>query len=251
MWTVKDVCELAGITPRTLRHWEEVGLLSPERTDADQRIYDENDLDRVQQILLHREMGFRLAQILELLDEGVDRTTALASQVEVIEQRMEQMRQMKQAVERQISAARSGVALTEEERHEVFDSFDPDDFADESEQRWGDTDAWRQSRERSEKRSKEDWVDLRHVNEQFLLALATAKRSGVQPVDVEAMDLAERGRRLIDENFYDCPPQMHEQLGQMYVDDVRFTAYYDEAEPGLAVWYRDAITANAARHQQD
>ena len=81
----------------------------------------------------------------------------------------------------------------------------------------------------------------------FARRLAAAFTSGVPADSEEGMDLAEEARLQIDRQFYDCSKEMHTNLGEMYVADPRFTAYYDQHAEGLAVWFRDAIVANAAR----
>ncbi len=122
-----------------------------------------------------------------------------------------------------------------------------DELAAEAQERWGDTDAWRQSQERTRRYGKQDWLRIKAEQEDLLARMATAFRAG-EPADGDAATtLAEAHRRGIAQWFYDCPHEMHRALGQMYVDDERFTAYYDRAAPGLAVWLRDAIEASASR----
>ncbi len=137
------------------------------------------------------------------------------------------------------------------EPHEVLEVFGPDDptqHAEEAEQRWGDTDAYRESQRRTRGYSKEDWLRLKAEQEELLARTAQAFRDGVAPDSGAGTALAEEHRLGIDRWFYACSHEVHRSLGRMYVDDARFTAYYDAAAPGLAVWLRDAIEANAARH---
>jgi len=140
-----------------------------------------------------------------------------------------------------------GIELEPHEVLEVFEGDDPTQHAAEAQQRWGDTDASRQWQERSRRYGKDDWLRLKAEQEALLQRTAAAFRAGVAPGSDEGTALAEEHRQGIDRWFYDCSPEMHRALGQMYVDDERFTAYYDRAAPGLAVWLRDAIAANADR----
>jgi hypothetical protein len=137
--------------------------------------------------------------------------------------------------------------LTPEEKREVFGDFDPDAHADEARERWGGTDAYRQSAQRTAKYTKDDWVRIKAEGAQNVAAFAAALDSGVAASDPRAMDLAEAHRRHISQWFYDCPLEMHRGLGDMYVGDPRFTATYDAERPGLAQYIRDAIHANADR----
>jgi hypothetical protein len=147
-----------------------------------------------------------------------------------------------------MEAQQMGIDLTPEEQLEVFgEDWRGEDLAAEAEQRWGDTDAWRQSQRRTSAWTKQDWLAVKAETEALEVELATAMADGVAPNDERALDLAERHRRGI-ERFYDVPHEMHRGLGQLYVDDPRFTQHYDDRAPGLARWLRDAIAANADRH---
>ena len=140
-----------------------------------------------------------------------------------------------------------GIELEPHEVLEVFGEEDPTQYAEEAEQRWGDTDAYRQSQQRTKQYRKEDWLRIKAAQEELLQRTAQAFTAGVAPDSDEGTALAEEHRLSIDSTYYACSHEMHRGLGQMYVDDERFTAYYDRAAPGLAVWLRDAIEANADR----
>ena len=117
----------------------------------------------------------------------------------------------------------------------------------EAEERWGGTEAWDQSRERTAGYAKGDWEDLKAESEGILQGIAEVFRSGAASDSDAAMDAVEAHRRQITDRFYDCSHEMQKHLGDMYVADFRFTATYEAIEPGLTVWVRDAIYANAAR----
>jgi MerR family transcriptional regulator, thiopeptide resistance regulator len=243
--TVKEVAELAGVTVRTLHHYDEIGLLRPSRrSDAGYRLYDRADLQRLQQILLWRALGFGLADVERLLDEpGLDRPSALAAQRAALAERLEELTGLLEAVDDAIAEETGGRQVDEAE---MFDAFERE-HADEARERWGDTDAYRQSAARVGALTAEDKRRLVQDGEAFVRRLAEAFTSGVPADSPAAMDLAEEARRSIDAQFYDCSKEVHVSLGEMYVEDPRFTAYYDRHAEGLARWFRDAIVANAAR----
>ncbi|HTJ35882.1 MAG TPA: TipAS antibiotic-recognition domain-containing protein [Dactylosporangium sp.] len=137
--------------------------------------------------------------------------------------------------------------LTPEEKRELFGEFDPDRHAEEAEQRWGDTEAYRESARRTARYTKEDWARVKGEASAHTAAFADAFERGVPAGDPIAMDLAEEHREHISRWFYDCSPEIHRGLGDMYVADPRFTANYDTEHPGLAQYIRDAIHANADR----
>ena len=140
-----------------------------------------------------------------------------------------------------------GIQLNPEEMFEVFGDFDPTEHEAEAQQRWGDTDAFRESRRRTSSYTKEDWVRMKADQEAVETQLLLAMQSGLGPTSTEAMDAAEAHRANISRWFYDCDYAIHRGLADMYVADPRFTANYDNRAAGLAAFVRDAIHANADR----
>lgn len=243
-WTVGQVAEAAGVTVRTLHHWESVGLLVPSgRTSSGYRVYSSDDVARLQRALAYRALGFGLDDVRALLDDDVDVAAELRRQSERLRDQAGRLLAMATAIDAHERARRMGIELEPHEVLEVFGDDDPSQHADEVEQRWGDTDAYRQSQQRTRRYRKDDWLRIRTEQDHLLERLAQAFTSGVPPTGAVAAALVEEHRRFIDRNFYDCSPAMQLELGQMYVEDARFTAYYDIAAPGLAVWLRDAISA--------
>lgn len=246
---VGEVAELAGVTVRTLHHYDRIGLLSPsERTAAGYRRYTPSDLDRLHRVLVYRELGFPLEEIATLLDDpGADPVAHLRRQLTLLRDRLERTRAMVAAVEKEMEAQHMGIQLTPEERFEVFGDNDPAQYADEAEQRWGDTDAYRESRRRTTTYTKADWQRIKDEGEEIEQGLAAAMQAGAPADSERAMDAAEAHRQHISRWFYDCPPEMHAGLGRMYVEDERFTAHYEDRAPGLAQYVSTAVQANATR----
>lgn len=246
---VGEVAALAGVTVRTLHHYDRIGLLSPSgRTAAGYRQYAPADLDRLHRVLVYRELGFPLEQVATLLDDPpADPAEHLRRQHRLLLDRMERTRAMVAAVEKEMEARHMGISLTPEERFEVFGAHDPAQDEAEAEERWGDTEAWAQSQARTRSYTKQDWVRIKAEGEDVERRFAEAMRAGVPADSERAMDLAEEHRQQISRNFYDCPPEMHAGLGRMYVEDERFTAHYEQVAPGLAQYVSSAVQANAAR----
>ena len=246
---VGEVAALAGITVRTLHHYDRIGLVRPsDRTAAGYRSYDVRDLDRLHQVLLYRELGFPLEEVATLLDDpSADPEAHLRRQHALLRDRLERTTAMVAAVEKEMEARSMGISLTPEERFEVFGEHDPAQYDAEVEERWGETEAYAQSKRRTAAYTKEDWVRIKEEGEDIEVRFAAALQSGAPADSAQAMDLAEEHRQQISRNFYDCPPQMHAGLGRMYVEDERFTAHYEEIAPGLAQYVSTAVQANAAR----
>lgn len=249
-WSVGQVAGFAGVTVRTLHHYDEIGLLRPgARSSAGHRRYREEDLDRLQRILFYRELGFCLEEVAVLVDDPhADPGEHLRRRHEVITHRIQQLQRMAAAVEHAMEAERMGISLTPEERFEVFGDHDPDRYDEEVRHRWGDTDAWRESRRRTARYTKEDWLRIKAAMDENTRAFADLMAAGTAPDSEEAMDLAEEHRQQICGNFYACDYPLHVGLAEMYVADPRFTATYDATRPGLAAYLREAIVANANRH---
>ena len=246
---VGEVAALAGVTVRTLHHYDRIGLLSPsDRTAAGYRRYAPADLDRLHQVLVYRELGFPLEEVATLLDDpAADPAEHLRRQHRLLLDRVERTRAMVAAVEKEMEAMDMGISLTPEERFEVFGEHDPAQYEAEAEERWGETEAWQESRRRTRGYTKEDWLRIKAEGEDVERRFAEAMRSGVPADSEQAMDVAEEHRQQISRNYYDCPPGMHAALGRMYVEDERFTAHYEQVAPGLAQYVSSAVQANAAR----
>src|SRR5215216_2671339 len=164
---VGEVAALAGVTVRTLHHYDRIGLLSPSgRTSTGYRQYGQADLDRLHQVLLYRELGFPLEQVATLLDDpSADPEEHLRRQHRLLRERLERTQAMVAAVEKEMEARQMGISLTPEERFEVFGEQDPAQYAAEAEERWGETEAWAQSQRRTSAYTKEDWVRIKQEGE--------------------------------------------------------------------------------------
>jgi DNA-binding transcriptional MerR regulator len=246
---VGEVAALAGVTVRTLHHYDRIGLVRPSRrTAAGYRDYTEADLDRLHQVLVYRELGFRLEEVATLLDDpDADPPAHLRRQHRLLRDRLERTQAMVAAVEKEMEARSMGISLTPEEKFELFGEGYSEDYEREAEERWGETEAWTQSQRRTAAYSKEDWVRIKAEADDVERRFAEALRSGVPAESEQAMDVAEEHRQHIGRWFYDCPPAMHAGLGRMYVEDERFTAHYEQVAPGLARYVSTAVQANAAR----
>jgi DNA-binding transcriptional MerR regulator len=246
---VGEVAALAGVTVRTLHHYDRIGLLSPSgRTAAGYRQYAPADLDRLHQVLLYRELGFPLEEVATLLDDpSADPEAHLRRQHRLLRDRLERTSAMVEAVEKEMEARAMGISLTPEEKFELFGEGYSEDYEREAEERWGDTEAWTQSQRRTSAYTKEDWVRIKEETDDLQNRFAEAMQSGAPADSDRAMDVAEEHRQHITRWFYDCPPQMHAGLGRMYVEDERFAANYERTAPGLAQYVSTAVQANAAR----
>ena len=252
-YSVGKVAALSGVTIRTLHHYDEIGLLCPSgRTEAGYRIYEDSDLQRLQQILFYRELGFTLKEISTIVeDPATDAIGHLKRQRKLLTHSIERLAAMVDSIDYEMEARTMDIPLTPQERFEVFGEFRPEEYAEEAHQRWGETESYKDSQRRVSSYNKEDWQRLKAEEQEVRARLEAAFRGGLAPFSEEAMAAAEAHRKLISRWFYDCTYEIHRALTEMYVSDERFRSHYDTQTPGLASFIREAAHANADRVQKD
>ncbi len=244
--TVGAAASHVEVTVRTLHHWDAIGLVRPSgRTTGGYRLYSAADVARIHRVLIYRELGLSLDDIGQLLDAPtVDMTVPLRQQRAQLLDRISRLQAMVNAVDRMIEAARAGILLSPEEQVAIFGQRWKPSLAAGARDRWGDTAQWAQYAERAAGMTPEDWQRIADNITTLEHDLAAAKRAGVRPGSAEANALAERHRASMDA-YFDCTLSMQVCLGRKYAADPGFTAYYDAIEPGLTIWLRDVIDANA------
>ncbi len=248
-YSVGQVCYLLGVSVRTLHHYDEIGLLVPSgRSPAGYRRYDADDLVRLQHIVVYRRLEFSLSEIRALLDAApADVETHLRRQRAAVDARLDELHALVGALDTALEATMNDRPMTTQELKELFGESFSESYRAEAEQRWGDTDAWRQSQDRTRGYTKRDWAAVKAEQDGVNAAFVAAMDAGVPATAEQAMDAAEAHRRHLHDRFYDVGHAMHRALADMYLADPRFTAHYDDIRPGLAQYVHDAIHANADR----
>ncbi|HSH45067.1 MAG TPA: MerR family transcriptional regulator [Longimicrobiales bacterium] len=257
-WKVSEVAERARVTVRTLHHYDEINLLVPSRrTDSGYRLYTESDLERLYRILLYRELGFSLEGIARVLDDPAhDPMAALRAQRALLMEKRRRTDAVIDAVDRTLETMERGEPMSREEIMSGFDAFanapaevrsQQAEHATEVRERWGETDAYRESMRRARGFTKADWAAIQQEASDAEKHMAELLAAGADPEGAEAMAGAESLREHISRWFYSCSHRMHAGLADMYESDPRFTAYYDQRAEGLAAFVATAIRANAIR----
>lgn len=246
---VGEVAKLARVSVRALHHYDHLGLLSPSgRSESGYRLYTPKDLERLQHVLFYRELGFALDEIRDLMaDPAFDRREALLQQRRLLQAQAGRLQALLDLIDTTLVSLEGGYGMTREEMFEAFDDFDPSEYEDEAKERWGHTDAYKESARRTKGYTAQDWERFKAESVEINLAVAALMDEGVAPDDPRAMAAVERHRLQIDRWFYPCSREMHARLGEMYVADPRFTATYEKIRTGMARYVRDATAANAAR----
>lgn len=246
-YTVHQLAELASISVRTLHYYDEIGLLAPSSIAKNgYRHYEEKELVRLQQILFFRELDFPLEEIKHMLDRPEFRVMeALRDQKKLMQLKRQRLDGLIKSIDKTIMSITKNKKVDDEELYVAFKDDDVKQYQDEVKQRWGDTHAYKQSMAKVSKMTKQQMEKLKADGKAFTQELANAMDKGPQHPDIQGL-IAKHHDGI--KFFYDCPYDMYRNLGQMYVDDPRFTAYYEKFRAGLAVFMRDAIAHYCDTH---
>ncbi len=245
--TVNKMAGMAGISVRTLQYYDKIGLLTPSaRSESGYRLYDSEDIKRLQQILFYRELDFALEDIGAILNASdFDRQQALIQQAQLLERKAERYLNLSDLARKTIRNLKGEIQM---EDKQFLNAFDVDkmleeqkQYEDEVSQRWGNSDAWKESKRRTKGYTKEDWERISVIQANNLKELTDLYQSGISHDDPQVQACVENARLFINDNFYPCTPEFMGNLGEMYISDPRFTAFYEKFAPGLAEYYNDAI----------
>lgn len=223
MMTVHEVSELTGLSVRTLRYYDQIGLLPPARySQAGYRLYDSASLERLQQILLFRELEFPLREIRAILHRPeFDRDTALAQQIRLLTLKKEHLENL---IAFACGMQKTGGTAMD---FSTFDKTQLEEYAAAAKAAWGDTDAYRAYQEKRKGRSSQQEEALARGLMQIFEAFGRIRQL---PADgPEAQSLVRRLQSYLTEQYYSCPPALLAALGRMYVEDEAFTGNIDSA----------------------
>lgn len=238
MMTVHEVSKISGVSIRALHHYDKIGLLpATEVTKAGYRLYDDKALERLQHILLFKELEFSLKEIKDILDSpGFDRSKALEQQIQLLELRKEHLQNL---IDLAWGIKTIGVKNMS---FEAFDTKKIDEYAAKAKASWGQTDAYKEYEQKSEGRTKE--VQQKLNIEMMDIFAQFGKIKDQKPDSEEAIGLAKKLQDHITENYYTCTNEILQSLGEMYAGGGDFTDNIDKVGgTGTAVFASEAIKA--------
>lgn len=247
MYSTQEIAKLTGVTKRTLYHYETIGLLVPKRTNAGHRSYSREDLLRLQQILLYRSLDFPLSEIQRLLTQSdPNHHTTLKKQIALLQEKASHYQMLARLAEQTLLTLKGGLPMKDEQlfrglRHEEIVTHEKQ-HADEVQQHYGDTDAYRISAKRQQQRTPKEKEQLSSMHKQLDQRLTTLYRDGHATTDPDVQQVVKEQHDFIDTYYYPCALSLFASLGQMYVSDERFRAYYDAYAPGFSTFYSEAIS---------
>lgn len=244
-YTVQKLAQLAGVSSRTLRYYDQIGILTPARVNSSgYRIYGQKEVDRLQQILFYRELGIALETIKEIMTApSFDAEKALKEHREQLLEKRKQLDLLITNVEKTIASTEGRMDMSDQEKFEGFKK----KMIDENERKYGKEirekygeETVNQSNAKLMNMSQEDYEAVTKLEAEVREALAEAFATG-DPAGEQAQKAAELHKRWLTYYWTEYSKEAHAGLAQMYVDDERFTAYYDKEQPGMAAFLRDAI----------
>jgi len=244
-YTVQKLSKIAGVSSRTIRYYDEIGILKPARINSSgYRIYGRKEVDQLQQILFYRELGIELNSIKEIVTaRSFDGAHALREHREKLFKKRTQLDLLIANVEKTIALTEGSVKMSDKEKFEGFKK----KMIDDNEKKFGEEIRIKYGKETIEKSNKkiknmsqEDYEALTKLENEILITLSEAMITG-NPASELAQKAADLHKQWLTYYWDGYSKEAHAGLAQMYVDDERFTAYYDKNQPGTAVFLRDAV----------
>lgn len=244
-YTVQSLARLAGVSSRTLRYYDEIGILKPARINSSgYRIYGRDEVDRLQQIMFYREFGFSLDTIKEIITSAeFDLTIALKEHRAGLLEKRAQLDMLIANVEKTIKANEGGIVMSDKEKFEGF----KERLIKENEEKFGeeirskyDSKIVEESNKRFNNMTKEEYDNLTKLGEEIISTLNEAFKTG-NPAGELAQKAADLHKQWISFCWGNYDKEAHANLAQMYVDDERFRKHYEKENPGAAEFFRDAI----------
>jgi MerR family transcriptional regulator, thiopeptide resistance regulator len=246
-WSIAEVARMSGATSRTLRHYDEIGLLPPAWVGGNgYRYYEENDLLRLQQILVLRELGLGLTEIADILDRQTDEVEALRAHHKRLLAEQDRLAALAKTVARTIAELqerRDGSDMPKINRPEnLFEGFDASQYDAQAREQWPQQ--WEESKQFVDSLTPEDHDRMQRETTAQMIRMAELMAAGA-PVDDPAVlsevDVHYQGVC----RFWTPTAAAYKGLGQTYVDDPQFKSNYDKIAVGLAEYQRDAMAAYA------
>ncbi|MFD1436514.1 MerR family transcriptional regulator [Kroppenstedtia eburnea] len=244
-YTVQKLARLAGVSTRTLRYYDEIDILKPARINSSgYRIYGRAEVDMLQQILFYRELGLSLDRIKKIVtDPSFNRDEALQEHREQLLDKRRRLDTLIANVEKTIASTEGRMTMADQEKFEGFKQR----MIDENEKKYGKEirekygeDQVNKSNEKLKNMTQAEYEEVTRLEKQVMTTLAEAFKIG-DPAGELAQKAADLHKQWLTCYWSEYSKEAHAGLARMYVDDERFKAYYDQQQPGMAEFLRDAI----------
>lgn len=245
-YSIKEVSEIAGISARTLRYYDSIGLLRPAGVrDSGYRYYGEREMDLLQQILFYRERGFKLEQIAKILySEDFDVMSALGEHLEELEKEQARIHSIITTVKKTIASMKGEITMTNQEKFEAFkkDAIQKNEetYGEEIRKKYGDEEV-DASNQKMLNMTEEEYKHFSALSQEIIDSLKAAVQAGEKPDGEVGRKLAILHQDWLKMTWKTYTVEAHKGVAQMYILDERFTKFYDSEVPGCAAFLNDAV----------
>lgn len=243
MYKINEVSKLTGVSIRMLHHYDKIRLLEPsKRTDSNYRMYNDDDIARLYQILLFKELEFPLQEIKQILDDkDFNREEVLKAQRNLIFEKKQRLERILESIDDTIESLGGNVMSKDNFKAFGYEEVKKhqEKYKEETKKRYGKSDAYRESQGKTSKYSKNDWENI--MQEAGAIYEELYKLMDKDPSDEKVQELIQKWRNHITTNFYNCTIEIFRGLALMYVGDERFTKNIDKYGEGLAKFMSDAM----------
>lgn len=248
-YTVNQLALLAGITPRTLHHYDHIGLLTPAVNPKNgYRQYGEQELLRLQQILFFRELKFSLAQIKNILaSPNFNPLEALADQKHMLALEVKRLNGLMKTINNTIKKLKGQKNMNDQDLYGGLTRDEMEAYQKEAQQKWGHTEAFKQSQRRVATFTKDDWKNIKEESDALLRDMVAMMNRDV--TDPAVQKIVERHRQSIN-RFYDCTIEIYRGLAQMYLQDQRFADFYRKYHKDLPEFLSAAMLYYCNTHKK-
>ena len=244
--SVKEFAALCGVSARTLRYYDEIGLLKPAAVDkySGYRFYDGNSLVRMQEILFYRELDFSLKSISDILSSpDYDRRKAMEEQKRLLTLKKQRLERLIEALETAETSEQGGIIMNFEALDNSAYEAALREYAAEAKDKWGKTEAYSEYEKKSRNYSGDKQSEIISAMDGISAEFANCLKKGETPDSKTALDLVKRWQDFITENYYKCTDEILSGLGKMYTADERFRKNIDRHGEGTADFMSRAIAA--------
>lgn len=243
MYKVKEVEKLTGVTVRMLHHYDKIGLLKPSFiNEAGYRFYNDENLEQLQQIMFFKELDFSLDEIKQITQSpNFDKKSALKSHKKLLLQRKIRLENLIKTIDNTLEKGVNN--MNNDENFKAFDTNEIENYKNKYKQevkaKYGHTDAYKEYEVKTSKYEKNNWQNIIEKGDEIFKKLAMLMDKS--PSDVEVQNEIENWRNHISKNFYNCTVDILQSLGEMYINDSRFTENIDKHQNGLSNFINEAI----------
>lgn len=244
-YKIKEVADMVGISIRTLHHYDNISLVRPEAiTESGYRLYSDKDLERLQQVLFFKELDFNLHEIKEILNNpNFDRKHALLAQKDLLYKKMYRLKAIVSTLDKTLASIEGGIEMSKNDMFKAFDIADIEksqkEYAEEARNKYGNSEAYKESEKKASRYTKDDWARIITRGNEIYAKIASLMEQGA--TDPAVQEAIGEWRQHITDNFYNCTLDIFKGLGDLYVDDERFTKSINRVHPGLAQFLKEAI----------